>query len=172
MQMKRIFVVTAVVLAVLVLAGVFLLRSDKEGRVSDPAPTTAPPSTAELTAELSPSTAQAGPSSEPATQVSPSTAEPSTEPTAPPSSPPGETGTPQAGEPTPTTAPPQPAPTEVTLDCCQCTALGRDQHVPFRPEPGYTCEELCMRGCLERKSETVCKMGGVGGYAVPCPESP
>ena len=66
---------------------------------------------------------------------------------------------------------PPPAEPENDLGCCQCTALGRDQHYPFPQEPGYTCEEYCFKGCLERGyAELVCKLGGVGGYALECPD--
>ena len=69
-----------------------------------------------------------------------------------------------AGDPTP-----EPTPTE--LDCCQCTALGRDQHYPFPKVPGDTCEEHCFQGCLERGySKLECTLGFVGGYALPCPD--
>ncbi len=62
-------------------------------------------------------------------------------------------------------------PSSTELDCCQCTALGKDQHYPFPKVPGETCEEHCFQGCLERGySEFVCTLGGVGGYALACPE--
>ena len=62
-------------------------------------------------------------------------------------------------------------PTSTALDCCQCTALGKDQHYPFPKKPGYTCEEYCFRGCLERGySEPVCQVGQVSGYALACPD--
>jgi hypothetical protein len=58
----------------------------------------------------------------------------------------------------------------VALDCCQCTALGRDQGDPFQPEPGYTCVDLCYSGCLERgQTELTCTLGRVSGHAVVCP---
>ena len=64
----------------------------------------------------------------------------------------------------------EPEPTSAELDCCQCTALGKDQHYPFPEKPGYTCEEWCFQGCLERQSEFVCKLGQVSGYALACPD--
>jgi hypothetical protein len=57
------------------------------------------------------------------------------------------------------------------LDCCQCTALGEDRLYPFPQVPGYTCHEYCYQGCLERgNSEIVCKIGGVTGYELECPD--
>ena len=74
-------------------------------------------------------------------------------------------------QPAPTVS--EPTPTELALDCCQCTALGSDQYVPSRKQPGYTCAESCFQGCLELGfSETVCELGQVGGYAVACPAAP
>jgi hypothetical protein len=70
----------------------------------------------------------------------------------------------------PMPAAPDPTPTELTLDCCQCTALGIDQDSPFRKPPGYTCADYCFQGCLERGySDIVCRTGRVGGYALVCP---
>ena len=79
--------------------------------------------------------------------------------------------TPAVSEPIPTVL--EPTPTKSALDCCQCTALGKDQDVPFGKQPGYTCAEICFQGCLERGySKTVCKLGQVGGYALACPAAP
>jgi hypothetical protein len=37
--------------------------------------------------------------------------------------------------------------------------------------PGYTCEEYCYQGCLERdNNEIVCKLGNVSGYEMECPD--
>ena len=56
------------------------------------------------------------------------------------------------------------------LDCCQCTAIGRDQSDPFPKVPGETCAEHCYQGCLERGyAEIVCTLGRVGGYELACP---
>lgn len=58
-----------------------------------------------------------------------------------------------------------------TLDCCQCTAIGNDQGDPYEKVPGYTCDEYCYQGCLERdNSEIICKLGSVGGYELECPD--
>jgi hypothetical protein len=68
-------------------------------------------------------------------------------------------------------ADPGPTPVSGELECCQCTALGQDQYHPYPKVPGYTCEEYCFQGCLERGySETACKIGQVGGYAMVCPD--
>ena len=65
--------------------------------------------------------------------------------------------------------PPEPSPE--TLDCCQCTALGEEQHYPYPAVPGETCHEHCFAGCLERgHPEIVCKLGNVTGYALACPD--
>jgi hypothetical protein len=58
-----------------------------------------------------------------------------------------------------------------TLDCCLCTAIGNDQGYPFEKVPGFTCDEYCFQGCLERdNSEIICKLGSVGGYELECPD--
>lgn len=74
-----------------------------------------------------------------------------------------------AGAPTPTA--PATASPSAPLECCQCTALGKDQDSPFLQVPGYTCADYCFQGCLERGyGQLRCKLGGVGGYAVVCPD--
>ena len=79
--------------------------------------------------------------------------------------------TPTEPEPTPTL--PTPTPTEVILGCCQCTAVGMDQDVPFRRPKGYTCAEFCFEGCLERgHGNLVCTLGRVSGYDRLCPTAP
>ena len=62
------------------------------------------------------------------------------------------------------------SPAATDLGCCQCTAIGNDQGDPYQKVAGYTCEEYCYQGCLERdNSEIVCKLGNVGGYKIECP---
>jgi hypothetical protein len=66
---------------------------------------------------------------------------------------------------------PTPEPGSAEFDCCQCTALGKDQHNPFPRVPGETCEDHCFQGCLERGySKLECTLGFVGGYALVCPD--
>jgi hypothetical protein len=187
----RIFVTIVVVSSVLLIAGFFLFLSDDAGRDSAAAPTRVTPPTT----EPEPPTDQARPPSEPTVRVSPSTSDglappPADSPEAPdsgshpsdsesstetaaPAEPPAPEGTSTpSAERIPAATLPPPTPTDIAEDCCQCTALGRDQDVPFHPEPGYTCAELCMRGCLKRQKALVCKMGGVSGRPVACTDGP
>jgi hypothetical protein len=63
------------------------------------------------------------------------------------------------------------SPAATILGCCQCTAIGNDQGYPYEKVSGYTCDEYCYQGCLERdNSEIVCKLGSVGGYELACPD--
>ena len=80
---------------------------------------------------------------------------------------------PTATVPRPTPTEPEPTPTEVVLGCCQCTAVGMDQDVPFGKPDDVTCGEFCFQGCLERgHGKLVCTLGRVGGYELACPWMP